>query len=176
MLSRFLHVLVPVVLLASRVLPGSSESKTLSLDDCRRAGFDPYQLACSTCDLLPEAVLEKCKLCCLSYKTLEKRTQRYQAAVVLYPARIASYFPQMSSMVEEDWGGLVEQKGEKRLILKDTSDSPDNPKILWFQELPSNAGSISAGVLEELAPETLVLTGWKRDDIREMLKAILPDQ
>jgi hypothetical protein len=86
---------------------------------------------------------------------------------------MSAYFPEVSNMVEEDWGGLMEQKGEKRLILKDTSDVP---RIIWFQELPKNAESMSVEELVKLAPETVVLTGWKRDDIREMLKAILPDQ
>ena len=79
-------------------------------------------------------------------------------------------------MINQDWSGLMELKGEKRLMLKDTSNSPQNPQILWFDELPPGAESMSVGELEELAPETLVLNGWKRDDIREMIKAIIPDQ
>jgi hypothetical protein len=170
-------VLCRLMLLASVVLlAASSEEPSSSLDSCREAGFDPYQLACGTCNLLPGSVIEKCKSCCLTYKTLEKRTQRYQAAIVTHAASLSAYFPELSNMVEEDWDGLLEQKGEKRLILKDISDERTTPRILWFQELPPNAEFKSVDELEKLAPETVLLSGWKRDDIREMLKAILPDQ
>ncbi len=168
-----LWLAVAIVLVS--ILSVSSETTVSSLESCRDAGFDPYQLSCSTCDIVPKSMVDTCKSCCLSYKTLEKRTRRYQAAVLTHTVKMTQYFPEIDSIVKEDWKGLVEQKGEKRLILRDTSDKPQAPSILWFHKLPPNAKSMSIKELEKLAPETVHLVGWKRDDVREMIKAIIPD-
>jgi len=170
-----MKILLIMSFLWAQILSAASE-ETTALQSCRAAGFDPYQLACSTCDLLPEAYYDKCKSCCLSYKTLEKRTKRYQAAVVAHATRIPGYFTEITDMVDQDWKELVSQKGKERLIFKDTSDMPDTPAILWFQELPENVNSMGVPELERLAQDKQILIGWKRDDVREMLKAIIPDK
>ena len=170
---------------ATRAVGITAEEESFSLESsCRAAGFDPYQLACSTCHLLPDAVQETCGSCCLSYKTLEKRTQRYQGAVLIHPngSNGMSFFPQVDNMIEEDWKDLVALKGSKKLMLKDSSSQPMFPStLLWFKDnenfpLPTQVKSMTVSDLSRRAAETVVLEGWKRDDLREMLKAILPDQ
>lgn len=165
-----------VVLTGTTAFAEDATSTGMSVEACREAGFDSYQLSCETCDLLPQAIVATCQSCCLSYRTLEKRTRRYQAAVVTHTLNIPHFFPEIHSMVTEDWKGLIRQKGSARLILRDISDQPQPPTIFWFQELPRHADSMPLYQLERLAPETVNLAGWKRDDVREMLKAILPDQ
>jgi hypothetical protein len=150
----------------------------ISVESCRNAGFDPWQLSCSTCDLLPASVTAKCKSCCLSYKTLEKRTHRYEAAVLVH-ANIANYFPEIDSLLNEDLEGLLEKKGEQRLVVKKTSGGGNmyqpNPSIIfWFDEIPS--ADLDVYELESKSVESMVLDGWKRDDVRDMLLALLPDQ
>ena len=163
-----------VAFLANTVF--ADDATSMSVEACRAAGFDSYQLSCGTCDLLPQGIVDTCQSCCLSYRTLEKRTQRYQAAVLTHTLNVPHFFPEIHSMVTEDWKDLIQQKGRSRLILRDISDQPQAPTIFWFQELPHNAASMPIYQLEQLAPETVNLYGWKRDDVREMLKAILPDQ
>lgn len=150
---------------------------TSSLETCRSAGFDPYQLACSTCNLLPAANQETCRSCCVSYKTLEKSATRYGAAVLLHPRQFGGYFKDLSEMVDEDWDELLKQKGSDRLVMKDVSMTSRRPSLLWFHEkdLPSDIENISVEDLEVLAAEKVDLQGWKRDDIREMIKAIVYD-
>lgn len=168
----FVYLLTLTVITSSLLVMVGADR--IDFDKCRQAGFDPYQLSCGTCDLLPGRVLEQCQSCCLSYKTLEKRTQRYQAAVIAHPKSGMSYYPEIDSLVGEDWEELVSQKGDNRLIFKDTSREPRPSALFWFNEIPKS--SLSTEELKEKADEMVLLQGWKRDDVREMLKAILPDQ
>lgn len=168
---RSSHLIVSVLLLTFAIA-----TATTSLESCREAGFDPYQLACNTCDLLPVIHQEKCRSCCVSYKTVDKAYRRYRAAILLYTGQAASYYPELNSMVTEDWTELVDQKGSDRLVLKDISGMPLYPCILWFQEdLPPNSKSMKVQELERLASDRVELRGWKRDDLREMIKAIVQD-
>jgi len=176
---------------------------SMSLEACRTAGFDPYQLACSTCDLLPmttplqEEQQTQCKSCCLSYKTLEKTSRRYGAAVILYAhkdyeASGSSFFSDLNSLIKEDWTDLVQLKGKNHVILKDISSMQmseyyHRPTLLWLDDdtnnkdkkkvatLNSDLESMTVHELIKIASDRVDLMGWKRDDIREMIKAIVPD-
>ena len=53
------------------------------IENCKHAGFDPLQLACTTCTLLPKKHQSKCEDCCQSYKTLEKQSKRYEVAILV---------------------------------------------------------------------------------------------
>ena len=153
---------------------GAQATKSIEVESCREAGFDPWQLSCSTCELLPETVVSKCQSCCLSYKTLKKRTNRYQAAVLLN----SGGNHEVDTLIDEDWDSMYEEKGQ-RLILKKGSIgggmmmfqlSPS--MIFWLDEIPPNGADLE--LIESKAVESIVLDGWKRDDMRDMLLALLP--
>jgi hypothetical protein len=154
----------------------ASDDEDSSVSACRAAGFDPWQLSCATCDILPEAVVAKCRACCQSYKTLEKRTHRYEGAVLLH-ANVPGFFPEIDTLLKEDWEKIEAQKGKNRLRVVSIGGGgyyqPSPSGILWFDELPPS-GDISE--LQRKAKETIVLDGWKRDDVRDMLLALLPDK
>jgi hypothetical protein len=162
------------------------------LKDCRRAGFDPMQLACTTCAILPnnEQHQSKCRECCQSYKTLEKRSKRYEMAILLNTG-----FPEaVRELVRDDTDGILEQKGSTRFHVQDFgSANADNmggmmgmmgmfqqepSAILWF-DTPINLDDVvSTDELATEADEITVLSGrgLGRDDIRDMLLALLPDK
>ena len=162
----------------SRAATTTTTMGAMSVDSCRASGFDPYQLACPTCDLLPLDYQETCQSCCVAYKAVEKTSRRYYAAMLLHTQQAASYYPELNSMINEDWDDLVRQKGRDRLLLKDLSEMAyHRPCILWFQEPLSAkaAKSMNLSELERLASDRVDLYGWKRDDVREMIKAIVQD-
>jgi hypothetical protein len=142
---------------------------------CRALGFDPWQLSCETCDLLPEIVVSNCQACCQSYKTLEKRTHRYQGCVILH-----SFSPEIDTLLREDLDNILAQKGTDRLRVLNAGrganmyHQPQPSAIMWFDELPPAGADINK--LRENAKETIILDGWKRDDVRDMLLALLPDK
>ena len=161
------HVCVLAALLLVSKTDGAN---SIDVDACREKGFDPLQLSCSTCDLLPESVTYKCKSCCLPYKTLEKRTHRYQAAVLID----SKMSQEIDTLIKEDWEDIVAKKGN-RISVKTVPGGGmfySSPSILfWFDQIPSSALDVEE--LQELAKETIFLDGWKRDDMRDMLLALL---
>ena len=174
----------------------TAEDTTSSGDDdsavtsCRKYGFDPWQLSCETCTILPyessSPVIAKCMSCCQSYKTLTKRTQAYQGAILLHSDAAANFFPEIDRFVEEDVEKVLEQKGNDRFRVITFQGGgggmfgrPQPSAILWLDDLPpSNFGEDGQSIydLQNLAKETIILDGWKRDEVREMLLAILPDK
>jgi hypothetical protein len=177
--SRFLTAaMLLVVILAITKATTATTTGAPSVDSCRTAGFDPYQLACTTCDLLPLDHQETCRSCCVAYKAMEKTSRRYHAAMLLHTHQAASYYPELSTMINEDWDELVRQKGSDRLVLKDISEMAyHRPCILWFQEPLSTKAvkSMNLVELQGLASDRVDLYGWKRDDVREMIKAIVQE-
>ena len=183
---------------AGTILPvGANPAQAINADveaadavaSCRNAGFDPWQLSCETCNILPydssSPVISKCLSCCQSYKTLEKRTHAYQGAILLH-SNAAGFFPEIDSFVDEDLEKIAEQKGEERFRVikfpgggRGMFNHPQPSAILWFDEKPpKNEDSAGTSIfeLQNLAKETIILDGWKRDEVREMLLAILPDK
>jgi hypothetical protein len=167
-----IYILAVFLLAATR----GTQADPISVEACRHAGFDPWQLSCSTCELLPEAVKEFCQSCCLSYKTLEKRTHRYQAAVLIHTKKMPHYFPEVDTLLKEDLDSIWEKKGSARLVIKDVSSRPEPSAIFWFDEIPASWGNMDVDELQQKAAEIIVLDGWKRDDVRDMLLALLPDK
>ena len=161
------------------------KSKTTSalsyLKDCRTAGFDPLQLACTTCAILLEQHQDKCKECCQSYRTLEKRTKRYEMAVLLNTG-----FPEsVQELVRDDMDTILEQKGSGRFHVRDYGVNMDNMMGMMFRQQPSvifwfdKPISIDSAIEEmaEKADELTVISGrgLGRDDMRDMLLTLLPD-
>jgi hypothetical protein len=162
------------------VLSGTvvSDDDDSSVSACRAAGFDPWQLSCATCKILPEAVVAKCRACCQSYKTSEKRTHRYEGAILLYAKNPnPDLSSEIDTLLKEDLEKIEAQKGKDRLrvvsIRGGSYYQPSPSWILWFDELPL---SEDISELQSKAKETIILDGWKRDDVRDMLLALLPDK
>lgn len=151
--------------------------------ECRNAGFDPMQLACTTCAILPEKHQTKCGECCQSYKTLEKRSKRYEMAYLLntgYPESVQEF-------VREDKDQVLDQKGDSRFHVQDyTVDrnmmgmmgmfQQEPSAIFWFDQKVDINGDLQEIV--QSADEITVLTGrgLGRDDMRDMLLTLLPDK
>lgn len=138
--------------------------------DCMSSGFDPFQLACSTCNILPQSVRDTCQSCCQSYKTMEKQARRYEAALLID----TGFSSEVQELLNEDYDKIMEKK--RGLQVKSVQGGgmfhPEPSSILWFGEIPTGGEDVD---LEVLASEVMVLDGLKRGDIREMLLALLPD-
>ena len=232
---------------SSSLLSSSSSSSSLSsyVTSCRSVGFDPFTLACTTCDLLlsessasksPSLLdddslktkFEKCYDCCESWKSLDsndedaggdgdkhdnnkgtkkrKMNRKYKFAVLVH-ANVAGYYPSVDELIREDKERIVEETRPNSFQIKIAStggEDSDNEMlqmammmgrmdmidiepstILWFDHhhpaaTTSKPGtaveltSLSVDELKQLAAERTPLRGMKRDDIREMLLALLP--
>ena len=167
-----------------RIITNAGASSVLMfLNDCRNAGFDPMQLACTTCELLPPKHQTKCGECCQSYKTLEKRSKRYEMAYLLntgYPESVREF-------VREDKDKVLEQKGDSRFHVQDYAVDrnmmgmmgmfqQEPSAIFWFDE-PIDIDADLQQIVQS-ADEITVLTGrgLGRDDMRDMLLTLLPDK
>jgi hypothetical protein len=139
--------------------------------DCMDAGFDPWQLACSTCNVLPELVKIKCLSCCQSFKTLEKQAHHYKAALLLDNGISAA----VDELLNEDYDKLLEQR--KGLQVRKAQGGgmfrTEPSAIFWFDEPPEVGENVAT--LKTLASEVMILDGLNRDDLRDMLLALLPD-
>lgn len=163
------------------------------IENCKRSGFDPLQLACTTCAILPKQHRGRCESCCQSYKTLEKRSKRYETAILVNTGHPES----VGELLRDDKDGILERKGSSRFLVRDVGAEMDAMRmmgmfqrepsvILWFDgdDDYSNGGGDfdpEAATVSELAAkadETTFLTGrgLGRDDIRDMLLALLPDK
>jgi hypothetical protein len=181
------------------------------LSGCRDVGYDPYQLACSTCELIVLPVdsrdNEGCLRCCQRYKDVERIRKPYEAAVLVlhhhqhqhHKASAASK-GEFEQFLDEDWAKLVAAKGENRLLQLQDPQLDRFPSLLagggptggFYFHMPvatllffDSFDAVSAhkqngrknggdDALLESAKEVIKLDGWKRDDIRDMLTALLP--
>lgn len=92
----------------------NTASSSIAVESCRKAGFDPLQLSCKTCDILPQKIISKCKACCQSFRSVEKRTQRYEAAVLLHFPEMPQYMsPEIDELYREDTENIRKQKGSR---------------------------------------------------------------
>jgi hypothetical protein len=164
------------------IIKGRSTLALSFLNDCKDAGFDPMQLACTTCEILPMEHQSKCRDCCQSYKTLQKRSKRYEKAVLLNTG-----FPEaVKELVRDDVDAIREQKGAARFHVQDLAVDmdmmgmmgffqPEPSAILWF-DTPASDDDTTDDLMSK-ADEITVLSGrgLGRDDVRDMLLAMLPD-
>jgi hypothetical protein len=167
------------------------------LSSCRRRGFDPYQLACSTCEdqllrqFLSPSSLDTCLECCQSYKDVERIRRPYEAAVLITHSNMkpeGSSGGEIDQFLVHDWDKLVAMKGESRLTWKQErlDRIPSLQSGYYFFHLPVatllfldskdllDRKDVNVNRLVDQAREVIRLDGWKRDDIRDMLKALLP--
>jgi hypothetical protein len=154
-------------------------SNTDWLEDCRQAGFDSTQLACATCALLPVENQKDCLECCQSYKDVEHISKPYEAAVLVVSGRSAG--EEFQKFLDEDWDDLVKTKGADRLLQIPVGSRGGGgfssffapPTVLYLLDEQHAGEQKSASAYASIAKETLHLDGWKRDDIRDMLKTLL---
>jgi hypothetical protein len=160
------------------------------LESCRDDGFDPWQLSCETCDLLPttngDNVVKnprrRCLECCQTYKTSATLTKPYESAVLVHREQASDSHSEMAQFLDEHWNDLVATKGSKRLlkiVREDASMStglwfrrPAPQLLLWFDSVVSPGLKLKE--YKETAKEAIQLDGYKKDEIRDMLTAMLP--
>jgi hypothetical protein len=158
----------------------ASTTITSHVEECRAAGFDVWQLSCSTCSLLPDSIPEKCLSCCQSYKTLEKQAKRYQGAVLVDNG----FSSAVEEFIREDKEQIMRQKKSMKIKKSEGGGGrgglfqmyAEPSIILFFNKLPTNIESLSVQMLSDDAEEIMTLDGFSRDDIREMLLALLDDK
>jgi hypothetical protein len=90
-------------------------------------------------------------------------------------------YGEINTLLEEDLERIHDEKGSDRVLIKRTSGGGGGmfrmppAAIFWFEETPPSTSDMFE--LEEKAVETIFLDqGWKRDDMRDMLLALLPDK
>ena len=169
-MSSLRFLLVSLLLWTAPTLAEEAEDW---ISRCQRQGFDPWQLACRTCDLVPPEGQEICRTCCQSFKDVEPITKPYEAAILAVNRRTLEDF------LEEDWEPLVALKGKDRLVRIEKGEDAVrhfffySPSVLFFlDEKPKR--TLTYQQAQERAKETIYLDGWKREDIRDMLGALLP--
>jgi hypothetical protein len=195
-------------------LPAVTPEEEDWLSSCRHAGFDPFQLACSTCQLLPpptssssspsSSLSDACLRCCQPYKDVERIRKPYEAAVLIIHHHKSGgnggggNKGEFDQFLDDDFDQLVQAKGEHRLgkLLDPHLDRFPSllsnggggfyfhlpvATLLFFDSMDAVAKHQQHGrkdkgddALVEAAKEVIKLDGWKRDDIRDMLTALLP--
>lgn len=165
----------------------------LYTEDCKNSGFDPSQLSCSTCELLPKHHTRKCEECCQEYLTLEKQSKRYKTAILVDTGSKG-----VQELLNEDLDKIFERKRGLHIVVnKDDSKNdlmmmmmmnvqpdPDPSIICWFEQnisddellvsIENNPSSLD--LLIDQADEVVALDGLGRDDLREMLFDLLPEK
>jgi hypothetical protein len=154
---------------------------------CRNQGFDPEQLACSTCDILP-LLVDECRACCQDWLDTPHMNKPYEAAILIDRGSLST---ELSQFLSEDWDSVVSNKGgtsrlrrvEQYPTLGHTgggsrsqsffSSSYQPSTILFFND-KAEAKEKDVDLLTTKAVETVSLDGMKRDDIKNMLLALLP--
>jgi hypothetical protein len=199
------HLVSLIACVAVAVASSAGSATTITdqewIDDCHQAGFDPTQLACKTCLLLPKPSVavsvsadmhqKTCLECCQAWKDTQRTiTKPYEAAVLVAPATASGSTVtagELAQFLEQDWNDLVQAKGSHRLVhlqVEDTSSNgyysyyqqggPPRTAVLYLLEERMSGAVRSVAEYSKAAKETIHLDGWKRDDIRDMLSTLLP--
>jgi len=155
------------------------------IQECRTTGFDPEQLACSTCAILPSQVQDSCRACCSEWLGTERISKPYQAAVLV---ERGSGGGEVGGFLKEEWENVVQEKGASRL--KHIQDENGGaaagrfslmmyggflPSVLLFfdsMEVMSKTNDISK--LTAAAKESISLDGLEKADLKDMLLTLLP--
>jgi hypothetical protein len=141
--------------------PTASATAIISDADCRAQGFDPWQLACSTCDELAlfftkkgnegssatatsaakknnENIIHVCRQCCQAYKDTPRIQKPYAAAVLLHPpigsrpAGSTTTEDELTQFLTQDWDSVVATKSAARLIkIEHSSPALDNAMDMY---------------------------------------------
>lgn len=160
-----------------------AEDPELLLESCRKDGFDPWQLSCETCALLPVDKKPRCLECCQSYKTSERMTKPYESAVLVHRP-VSGGNSEMEQFLDEHFDELVKSKGSERLIKIEQDHGasssrfmfmrPPSQMVLWFDRVVEPGQKLK--VYKEQAKETVLLDGYRKDDMKDMLTTLLPEK
>ncbi|KAG7354286.1 hypothetical protein IV203_003642 [Nitzschia inconspicua] len=169
--------------IASSAAGSSDETLTQKItsyvETCKATGFDPWHLACSTCKILPSSVQTTCQHCCQNYKTLDSQATRYSGAIVVdtgSSSALNDFFREDGDIVQNQKKGVKRKNldmGGGARMFQQLFMQPS--LVLWYdRDPPSESASLEK--LSADAVEITTLDGLSRDDIREMLLALLPDK
>jgi hypothetical protein len=145
------------------------------IDTCLSQGFDPANLSCETCVLLQSTDYHlTCLECCQSYKTLDSKTSRYAAAILVH---VVGQSEEIDKFVQDE---LPQIQSTKLGITVETSNDSGfgffgmRPSMLYF--FKNKFSGKSARDYAELSQEQIVLYGWSKDDLKDMIQTLLPDK
>jgi hypothetical protein len=178
-LIRRTMLLVTLSITAVYIVTGTLAADWLTA--CTESGFQPEQLACQTCTVLPNEFVEQCERCCQSWLDVKRIAKPYAAAVLVDRGSSGD----VETFFKENWHEVLAIKGAHQLQKIDT---PREQKYQFFMARPSqvlffdDSSSIITGnklkvdlsTLMETAKEVVNLDGMKREDIKDMLLTLLP--
>ena len=158
---------------------------------CRERGLDPTQLSCDTCGLLVSSSLSSlhtaCLECCQSYKSLDSMTSRYGSAVLIHVPEMSE---EVDAFVKEDFqkggGGELDIRTGTLRVDTQKPNPPmygdmmmmqqhrQRPSALYFfaNDQPPTDPHEYASQSKEL----ILLHGWSRDDLKDMINTLLPSK
>lgn len=186
-------VFATLVIASRRTDAASHSQETLDVEECRRQGFDPMHLACTTCNLLPSTHQASCRGCCQAYKSVTVRTQPYEAAVLVRWTTNGGG-SEVDELIQDkdEWPKFVKERGgsERLQILRRKSDDPmhgmmamlmmggggPSPGEVLFLDQKIKKGRLSYETVSDMAKEVVSLQGLNKDEIRDMLQTLLPSQ
>lgn len=150
-------------------------------DSCHSRGFDPLQLSCDTCTLLPQKQLQSdCLECCQSFQTLHGQPQRFPFAVLLYN----NQNEEMMKFMDESLPQVHHVKGSHRLVVQEAPSGVSMfqrmPSIVyWMDQAPPRTNGqsldVKLQVYESMAKEQVTVEGWQKADLEDMLLTLLED-
>jgi len=159
-------------------------------EQCRSWGFDSTTLACSTCELLNEhftsksidgtsSLNDECQSCCQKWLDTIKGSgsfnKKYKSAKLSIDTMFLSmHLKELQDFLDNDFDNLVKEKGNVLTLEKKSSkmmhygmsSSDIKPAMLYFYDTIYDG----ANPVEEVA-----LDSWKKDDLRDLLRNLLPD-
>mmetsp|Transcript_28077 Transcript_28077/g.50846 ORF Transcript_28077/g.50846 Transcript_28077/m.50846 type:complete len:174 (+) Transcript_28077:90-611(+) len=150
------------------------------LDSCRSRGFDPLQLSCDTCTLLPQQHKSNCLECCQSFQTLHGQPQRFPFAVLLYNGQNEEIMKFMDECLKK----VHHVKGSHRLVVEKAPSGASlfqmmSSTVYWMEQVPPNMNGKTLDtklqVYENMAKEQVIVEGWQKADLEDMLLTILED-
>jgi hypothetical protein len=151
-------------------------SASMMVDSCVAQGFDPSNLSCDTCVLLQSTDYHlQCLDCCQSYKTLDSKTSRYGAAVLVH---VPGQNEEVDEFVRAEMKAI--QATKDGVTLHSSSQGGGmgfysmRPSILYL--FKDKLVGMTTQEYAAAAQEQIVLHGWSKDDLKDMILALLPDR
>ena len=179
------HVQSVLVLLLSVTVSVTVATTATTATTCLAQGFDPTNLSCDTCVLLQTTDYHlACLECCQSYKTLDSKTSRYQAAVLVHVPGANS---EIDNFVTEELQDILDTK--QGFTIKESQGFGGGggmggffmqgmrPSTLYFfKESDQVTATTTTQEYAATAQEEIILHGWSKDDFKDMIQTILPDK